>query len=752
MPFAAASNLNYFRKVGGNISRTMNIAMSEPNRNQMPKIWKEKLPCTEEILSSAARIAKELSLSPILSRILTLRGYDTPEKAQAFLRMETELLCDPFLLADILPAVDRIRLAIEKKERITVYGDYDVDGVTAVCTLYLYLRDKGALVDYYIPNRSGEGYGVSNAAIERLAENGTRLIITVDTGITAENEVEFARSVGVDFVITDHHECRASLPRAVAVVNPHRPDCSYPFKELAGVGVVFKLISAIEEKLSGDSRIAVASRLCKSYADLVAIGTIADVMPVRGENRLIIAYGLRLLEDTSRIGLRALMDASVTKGDTKRAHTKKITSGYIGFTIAPRINAAGRLKSASRAVELFLSADEREAELLAEELCETNRLRQAEENAIMQDAYQKLEASPELLSKPVIILDADHWHHGVIGIVSSRLTEKYGLPSILISFEGCDPEHHTDSDVGKGSGRSVKGMNLVDALVHAGEHLVKFGGHELAAGLSVTRGELPLFREAMWEYAESALQSEALQPTMEYDCVLCSDDITMKLVEELQLLEPYGIANAQPVFVMHEAKLQEAAPVSGGKHTRFVFRLGNGQFQGIFFGKSLAELDLFVGDTADVLFQLDINEWNGRRSVQLIVRDIHLSESASLPENADRERFERIWAGAEFTAEENVIPSREDFAAVYQLVRRSVRSGCDTLSHRAILSHLSSEGVFGIGYIKLKIIIRVLQEMNLLGITENENEQYAFRIRYSDKKVDLDKSTILRKLRSHQKG
>ncbi len=729
------------------------IYMQDLTEPIKPKLWKEKREYTDDIRRSEAEIAKALSLTPVLSRILALRGYDTPKAASSFLRMETELLCDPFLLADIEPAVSRIRAAIEANERITVYGDYDVDGVTAVCTLYLYLKEKGADVDYYIPNRTGEGYGVSTSAVEKLAAAGTRLIVTVDTGITANAEVAFAKTLGVDFVVTDHHECRSDLPEASAVVNPHRPDCLYPFKELAGVGVVFKLISALEERMTGDSRHAVATRLCRTYSDLVAIGTIADVMPVRGENRLIIAYGLRLVCATERIGLRALMNASAAKGDQKKSKSpQKITSGYIGFTIAPRINAAGRLRSAERAVELFLSENEEKAALLAEELCEINRLRQQEENSIMQEAYAKLEEDPSLLTKPVIILDADHWHHGVIGIVSSRITEKYGLPSILISFEGCDTGEHSDDDIGKGSGRSVKGMNLVDALVHASEHLVKFGGHELAAGLSVTRGELPAFREAMWAYAEDALHGDDFVPTMEYDCVLNSDDVSMNLVEELQLLEPYGVANAQPIFVMKELQILEASPVSGGKHTRFLLSKGDMHFQGIFFGKPTAALNLFAGDIADVMFQLDINEWNGKRSVQLIVRDIRLSESVTTPENADRESFERIWAGAEFTAEENIIPTREDFAAVYQLVRRSVRSGCDTLSHRAILSHLSTEGFSGIGYIKLKIIIRVLQEMNLLGITENAQEQYAFKIRYSDKKVDLEKSTILRKLRARQKA
>lgn len=717
------------------------------------KEWVLREDLSEQSKKEARLIADKLKIHPVVARLLVNRGYHTPEAANAFLRMETEILCDPFTMKDIRPAAERIAEALKTGEQITVYGDYDVDGVTAVCTLYLYLKSKGAKVNYYIPNRSGEGYGVSCSAVEKLAAEGTKLIITVDTGITAGEEVAFAKTLGVDFVVTDHHECRSALPEAVAVVNPHRPDCEYPFKELAGVGVVFKLISALEELLSGDDRLTVAARLCREYADLVAIGTIADVMPIREENKLIVSYGLKMIENTGRPGLAALMDAATaSKGDSKKNKAAKVTSSYIGYTIAPRINAAGRIRSASRAVELFLADNPEDAMLLAEELCDTNKERQNEENKIMEEAYAKLEAVYDPIEKPVIVLDANDWHHGVIGIVASRITEKYGLPSILVSFEGCDPENESDDDMGKGSGRSVKGLNLVDALVHSSEHLAKFGGHELAAGLSVTRGNLDAFKESIWKYAKKVLSDGNIVPTVEGDCELSPDDVTMELAEELRFLEPYGVENPVPVFVMRGLSVIEATSISAGKHTRFILGKNGKQFHAICFGKALSKLDLFVGDTVDVMFNLDINEWNGRKTLQLVTREISLSESTIDENEKERARFSAVWAGSEFSESEAILPTREDFVAVYNLVRRSVRSGCDSLSHRAIYSALLSDPSVSIGYVKLKVIIRVLQEMNLLGIEETSDEFYSFKLRFSDKKVDLEKSNILRKLRTQLKN
>ncbi len=721
-------------------------------QKNMEKRWVMKNPDTEDSRRLVREMVAHLSIHPVIAQLLYNRGCQTPADARSFINLEKEMLCDPFLLQDIGPAVERILTAVRNKERIVVYGDYDVDGVTAVCTLYLYLREKGANVHYHIPNRTGEGYGVSCAAVEKIAEEGTTLIITVDNGITAAEEVAYAKTLGVDFVVTDHHECRSELPEAVAVVNPHRPDCRYPFKELAGVGVVFKLICAIEETVTGKSRLSCVERLCNEYADLVAIGTIADVMPIVGENKLIVRFGLEMIADTKRIGLRALMEAAAAGKDGKKGKpVTKITSSYIGYTLAPRINAAGRIRSAERAVELFLSGDTATAAQIAQELCDANRERQEEENLIMQEAYAKIEAGYDFEKDPVIVLDADTWHHGVIGIVASRITEKYGLPSILISFEGNDTDGE-GSDVGKGSGRSVKGMNLVDALVHCQEYLVKFGGHELAAGLSVTRENLPLFKEALSAYAREKLASEDTVPTLEADCEIRMSDATMELAEDLSLLEPYGTGNPVPVFVLRNLTVLEMSPVGAGKHTRFLLGDGKTQISAIFFGRNPLSLNLFVGDRVDILTNLDINEWNGRRTLQFNVRDIHLADSIFTEEREQREHFDRIWAGEPIDVSEGLVPTREEFAAVYALVRRSVRNGCDSLSHRALVARLAAEPTLSIGYIKLKFIIRVFQELNLLGIEETSDEQYTFRIHFPEKKTELDKSNILRKLRAQQKS
>lgn len=717
-----------------------------------PKKWLLREPSCE-IPREVSLLVRTLGIGEVLARLLVARGYRTPEEARAFLILESEMLCDPFLLDDMQVGVERIRTAIERGERITIYGDYDVDGVTSVCTLYLYLRSRGALVDYYIPNRAGEGYGVSVGAIDTLAARGTRLIVTVDTGVTATHEIAYAKGLGIDVVVTDHHECLPELPPAVAVINPHRAGSAYPFCELAGVGVVFKLVCAFEETVSGDDRGACVRRMCDAYADLVAIGTIADVMPIRGENRLIVKEGLRLLERTPRIGFAALCESVRNSGrpeDKKKAAKRTgITSGFIGYTIAPRLNAAGRLRSASLAVELFLTDDPARAASLAEELCDANRARQAEENSIMTEAYAKIEREHDFERDSVIVLAADGWHHGVIGIVASRITDRYGLPCILISFDGEGGEHR-DDDVGKGSGRSIKGLNLVDALVFAKDTLQKFGGHELAAGLSVTRGSLPAFRERINEYARTHLSEESLMPTLEADCELSLSDLSMELCEELFVLEPYGVENPVPTFVLCGVEILESVSISGGKHTRLSVGDGHFAFTAMCFSMPQTELELFVGDRVDLMFNLDINEWNGRKSVQLIVRDIRANHLALAEKERENRRFLEIWNGAPFTAEEDVLPSRDDFAAVYNLVRRSSRLGVDTLSHRSLLSQLSS-GERSIGYIKLKLIIKIMQELNLLGIEEIGDELYRFRLHYTQNKTDLEKSNLLRRLRSQIK-
>ncbi len=715
------------------------------------KRWIFRSDGSDESTLEIEKIASSLGINPIIAKLLYSRGYTDTESAKKFIKMESEMLLNPFDMMDMKKGVSRIMRAIEDGEKITVYGDYDVDGVTSVCTLYLYLASLGANVEYYIPNRAGEGYGVSTSAIEGIKNGGTTLIITVDTGITANEEVLFAKELGVDFIITDHHECRAELPLAEAVINPHRPDCPYPFKELAGVGVVFKLICAYEEAAHGYSRIEAAKRIFSRYADLVAIGTIADVMPIKEENRIIVSYGLHMIEVAPRLGISALIDASSSKLELQRTDKKKkknkITSGYVGYTLAPRINAAGRIRTASVAVELFLSEDLDTAMSIAEELCRTNKERQTEENKIMEEAYLKIEKY-DIEKNPVIVLDADSWHHGVIGIVASRITERYSRPSILVSFEGNSGAPSPD-DVGKGSGRSIKGMNLVDALCYCREHLVKFGGHELAAGLSVTRGELDNFRSLINEYAAKNLTEEDMVATLEVDSEISFTDVTLALAEELLMLEPYGVGNPVPTFVLCGVTVNEISGVSAGKHTKLI--LGNGRFTipAMYFSQSPASLSIYVGDKIDVLFNVDINDWGGRKSVQLIVRDLHPSEAQRSAHLRERERFEEIRGGAPFGEDENILPTRADFAEVYRLIFNSLRSGTDTLSHRDITSRLArSESGAGIGYVKLKIIVMVMKELNIVAIDEIDDEVYKFGIHYSTSKTDLEKSTLLRRLRS----
>lgn len=725
------------------------------NKNQKKeKRWVSRSVCTPEAERAIREISDALGLHPVVARLLYNRGYADPDTAKSFLYMESEILCNPFIMLGVNEAIDRINRAIENGEGITIYGDYDVDGVTSVCTLYLYLKSLGADVRYYIPNRNGEGYGVSITAIDAIKDAGSSLIITVDTGITANEEIEYATSIGVDVVVTDHHECRADLPRAVAVVNPHQPGCPYPFKDLAGVGVVFKLICAYEEKIFNRTRYKAAEKLFSEYADLVAIGTIADVMPIKSENRIIVSYGLKMIENSGRTGLIALMEASSSKGDSskdRRRRKSKVTSGYIGYTIAPRINAAGRIKSASMAVELFLEDDYNRAFSIAESLCKANKERQAEENKIMQEAYKMIE-SLDIDETPVIVLDADTWHHGVIGIVASRITEKYSRPSILVSFEGNIGDVPAESDVGKGSGRSVKGINLVDALVYCSDHLLKYGGHELAAGLSVSRGELGAFRKMINEYALERLDDIDLVPVYETDCEISFSDANLVLAEQLQRLEPYGVGNPIPTFVMRNLTVSEISGVSDGKHTRFTFSDGSGFVSAMYFSNSPASTGIFVGDTVDILFNIDINDWLGRKSLQIIIRDIAISSSQESCFEEEKMRFEEIKGGSEYTQEEMVLPSRDDFAAVYTYMLNSYRSGTDILKHREMCSRVTSgKSGLGIGYIKLKFIIMILKELNIVTIDEISDEVYKISIHYSSSKTDLEKSNLLRKLRSQQR-
>ncbi len=708
---------------------------------------------------TVASLAASLGVLPLTAKLLCNRGYTTPESATAFIRNETTLLHDPFLLQDMDLAVARIEQALACGERIVIYGDYDVDGVTAVSTLYLYLKERGADVRYYIPSRSGEGYGLSNGAIDRLVGEGVNLIVTVDTGITAIDEVIYARNLGIDMVITDHHECRPELPGAIAVVNPRRPDSPYPFDELAGVGVVFKLLCALElnrARACGEADIDAIRRICYAYADLTAIGTIADVMPLRDENRLIVSLGLRRCADGDRVGLAALLDAASAGNSDSRpvaashptVKRKKITSGFIGFSIAPRINAAGRIANASRAVELFLTEDAEEARILAQELCDINRQRQLEENKIAEEAYAMIEREHDFSRDPVIVLAHDNWHQGIIGIVASRVTEKYGLSSILISFDGTQGLFESPDDPGKGSGRSVKGLNLVRALTACDDLLVKFGGHELAAGLTVSRGKLDEFRARINAYARAHIEEEAMVVTLDAECEVRTDELTLEQASELYLLEPYGISNPVPAFVLRDAELVRVTAIGGGKHTRLSVRRDGITLIAVCFGTATASFPFAEGDRVDLLFNLDVNEYQNVKNVQLIVRDIRQSEARAEELVRAARRYEEIRAGGAYTVDEDVYPDRDDFAQVYTVIRRECRMGRDKFSLHALGALVDRSGPRSVNPVKLKFIVRILQEMQVLGVEETSPDHYRFNITFNSTKINLEKSSILRRLKT----
>jgi len=694
-------------------------------------------------------IAQELGIRLPTARLLFNRGCTTPKMAVNFLSKKEEQIHDPFIMKDMRAGAERIVDAVRNGEKIVIYGDYDVDGVTSVSCLHLNLSSLGANVSYYIPCRSGEGYGMSETAIRRLAAEGCQLIITVDTGITASYEVSLASELGVDVVVTDHHECHAEIPSAVAVINPRQPDCPYPFKELAGVGVVFKVLCAVESLLNPDVPLVDCVRkISHGYCDLVAIGTVADVMPIADENRLIVSYGLSLIENTERPGLYALIGA--TRSESKYNTKRKVTASFIGFTIAPRINAAGRIRDASIAVELLLSKDKETAEPIAKTLCDINHERQEEENTITDEAYAKITASHDFDRDPVIVLDDSTWHHGIIGIVASRITEKYGCPSILISFEGSE-----DGEIGKGSGRSIKGMNLVDVLGKCGDLLEKFGGHELAAGLTIRRENLDEFKRRINECARECLSSGGTETVLEAECELVPHDITMEQVNELYYLEPYGTANPVPTFVMYGVDLYDTALVGGGKHTRLTLKIGRSYVTAMCFRQTLDELDIYPGDIVDIMFTLDINEYQNQKNLQMIVKDVRLTNAQLDSEDAEREVYASVKRGeslsdiGESISPDDIIPTRDDFGAVYSVMKRELRVEHEIFSIRALLHLMKSHG-YKIGYVKMKFILATFSELNILNIKkiDEEREIYAFKYVFMDSKTNLDKSNIYRKLKA----
>lgn len=648
----------------------------------------------------AAPSPAEAGCSPLLAAVLARRGMTDPGELRRFLGGGEETLGDPLLLADMDKAVERLRRAIERGERLAVYGDYDVDGITSTVLLSDYLKSLGADCLTYIPGRLDEGYGVSDAAVDTLHAQGVTLIVTVDCGVTAAEQAEHAAALGIDMIITDHHECPETLPRCAAVVNPKRPDSAYPFRALAGVGVAFKLLCALD----GDGE-----TVLRRYADLVAVGTVADVMPLTDENRLIVRRGLEKLENDPRPGLKALMDESGLSG-------RPLTATGVGYTLAPRINAAGRLGRAELAVSLLTVPAERAAPL-AEELCRLNRERQALETEIWHQARQMLDA---VCPEAPIVLAGEGWHQGVIGIVASRLAEAYRLPAIMICLDG---------DSGKGSCRSWGGFNLFEALSACAEYLDGFGGHALAAGLTLRRENVDAFRSCLARYyaAHPCSQESVLDVDLAIGAPALLD---MEQVADLARLEPCGASNPAAQLCLCGATLEALTPIGGGKHLRLRLSKYGRSWDAVFFSKTPGELGARVGDYVDAAFQAQINEFRDRRSVQLVMTDLR---------RHDLSAARAVLGGALPELPGDEVPVREDHAAVWRGLL--AQGGAVRGSLRAVFETLCP----GMWDVRLCLCLKVFEELGLLTAAFDGRTLEVRRVPGAGK-VDLADSRILQSL------
>lgn len=546
-------------------------------------------------------LAGKLKVPPIVARILLNRGISTFEESRTFLRPSLDDLCDPFAMRDMGRAVDRICQAIEGKEKVMVYGDYDVDGVTAVAMLMRFLKTCGVETTFYIPDRLSEGYGISNTGIQQAKQAGVNLIISVDCGIKAFDEVALALDLGIDMIVTDHHETGADLPRALAVLDPKRPDCEYPFKELAGVGVAYKLIQGVSLRLGRQEEDPL------EYLDLVALGSTADIVPLWGENRILVKYGLQRITSSNNLGIQALIEMVGLKG-------KELGTGQVVFILAPRLNAGGRMGDARRGVRLLTTEDLSEAKDLAQVLEEENRKRREIDDRTFEEALEMIDRNIDLDNTWTIVLASSHWHPGVIGIVASRIIERFYRPTILISYDG---------PVGKGSARSIQGFDLYDALQECKDCLIGFGGHKYAAGLKIERDKLEQFRMCFDRITKKMLTQEQLAPILRIDGEISLSEIDDRLYRLLNLFAPFGPQNMKPIFVSRNVEVVGTPRIVGNNHLKFKVRQNMRIFEAIGFGMGNLLYRIAPGEpNLDMAYVLEKNEWEGNANFQLRIRDL----------------------------------------------------------------------------------------------------------------------------------
>lgn len=664
----------------------------------------------------AKHIEEELNIPSLVSEVLVARGMDTPAKVRDFITEEVPF-SDPMSYKDMDKAVMRINEALDEGQRICVYGDYDCDGMTATVLLYDYLQSIGCDVWYYIPDRENEGYGLNKDAIDAIANEETDLIVTVDNGVSAINEIDYASFLGIDVIVTDHHKPREILPDAVAVVDPHREDCNGSYKDLAGVGVAFKLVCALENDDGWG--------VMEQYADLICIGTVADIVPLNGENRILVRQGLSIISDTVNRGLRALLEETGLSGKT-------LTADMVAFGIAPKLNSAARLGSAYQVTELLTTEDDDRAAVLAKDLCEQNRLRQELEQEIVEKIDEMIKNRSPYFDDRVVVLDGEGWHHGVIGIVCSKVVERTGKPCVLISRDG---------EEARGSARSIEGFSMIDAVSASADQLIRFGGHPFAAGMSLASDKIDDFRKAINDFARvNYIQMPVY--TLKIDRVMDPGELSVENISALRILEPFGAANEVPVFAFRKVMLDGIYPIGSGKHLRLRFKKAGMVFYMVYFGMAEEDFPYHVGEIVDVAATCEVNEFNGEERTTVKIRDVRpssLSQERLFQGNLIYDGFRRGEPIPEGEA-----PERSDIADVYRYLKKngSFRGELDVLFGRITGENKDCT----MDSCKMRFCLDVLEEMNL--ITRSfDGRMESIALRPTEEKVDLEKSLLLAKLR-----
>ena len=661
----------------------------------------------------AEALQQSLSLSELTAKVLSSRGFGLSEVKALLDGDEHNQLCDPMLLADIVPAIETFQDSVEKGELICVYGDYDCDGVAATAMMKSYLESIGARSCYYIPQREKEGYGLNKDAVADLHRMGVDLIITVDNGISAIDEIEYANSLGMRVIVTDHHRPKDILPNAAAVIDPHRVDCGYPFKELSGVGVAFKFLCALEGERG--------EYLLEQYADFITIGTVADVVSLTGENRCFVKRGLELMEQSDRAGIRSVLRVAGIEG-------KKLGADSIAFGIAPRINAAGRLDSAEIAVELLLSENEEEAFEVASNLDSLNSGRKNDEKVVTDDIARQLEADPGLLNRRILVFSGSGWNAGIVGIVCSRLVERFGKPCLLIAINGEDS---------KGSGRSIEGFSLINAITACSHLLTRYGGHPMAAGFSLKTDDIGKFADCIEAFAGNNYD---IMPavTIKVDCEVDPGLMTVDEVKSLDCLEPFGSNNPQPVFMISGATLEKVIPLSEGKHCKLRLIKNGVIFNVVCFFIKPQGFCASAGDIVDVAFTASINEYQGQKSVSLKFKGIRMSNTDTTDLVIGQQKYECYLRGENLSTA--IIPTRDETAVIYRYLKSMTQTD---YSPNAIYCHLAQKDQ--LDYLKFRIALDVMDELDLIR-TELRQGVRTTVVNLSTRRVSLEDSSIIRSL------